>query len=231
MNTPPSRLTVRRGKSPQSEYTLPEQTVIIGREPINDIMFQELEISRRHASISFREGKHTIEDLKSTNGTFVNGRRISTPVVLTSGDVIDLGDNVSMIYQGGFQEVEPSLQVPSEPTVRSGAAQPERPYAPPEGVPQYSEQAATAPPPTWQSSQPVPSAPAQYDPAASLEDQKTRRNIYIGCGCLLLLAVVGCIASFAYLDSYQGGELLYCQTFRPIWETIFGISDVAAHCG
>jgi pilus assembly protein CpaF len=242
MNMPASRLIVRRGKSPQSEYTLSDKTVVIGREAINDIMFQELEISRRHASISLSGGKYLIEDLSSTNGTFVNGRRINSPVVMTSGDVIDLGDNVSFIFQSGVPptdetRADSSPGITDESTVQGGGEPSEPPYAPPSEVPQYSGQPAATPPPTppptWQTSQPAypPPDAAQFGAVPPPAEQKDRRRLYIGCGCLILLLAVGCIASFAFLDSYQGGDQLYCQTFRPIWEVVFGVSRVAAGCG
>ncbi|MFN2188614.1 MAG: FHA domain-containing protein [Candidatus Promineifilaceae bacterium] len=237
MNMPASRLIVRRGKTPEPEYTLSEQTVVIGREAINDIMFQELEISRRHASISFSGGKYLIEDLNSTNGTFVNGRRISTPVVLTSGDVVDLGDNVSFIFQSGAPatdqtRVDSSPKITDEATVQGSGASREPVYAPPPDVPQYGEQPPAPPPSTWQTDQKAAATPdpTQYSAIPPAAEQKDRRQLYIGCGCLILLVVVGCIATFAFLDSYQGGDLLYCQTFKPIWEVIFGASRVAAGC-
>ncbi len=236
MNTSVFRLIVRRGKSPQREYILSEQAVIIGREAINDIMLQELEISRRHASITFVGGRHTIEDLNSTNGTFVNGRRISTPVVLRDGDVIDLGDTVSLVYQGPAQIAEATLVdsdpgIVDQPTVQRKEEATEAQYAPPSEVPQYSQQQSPTPVPTYQTSQ---ESFQQLDP----EDirplpppaRRERRKLYIGCGCLVLLLIVGCIASYAYMDSYQNGDLLYCQSLRPIWETVFGVGRVAAIC-
>ncbi len=234
---PASRLIVRQGNSPQSEYALSEKTVVIGREAINDIMFQELEISRRHASITFVNGQYTIEDLASTNGTFVNGRRISSPVVLGDGDVLDLGDTVSLIFQSGVPaaevtRVDTAVGVTGEPTVQGETAAPEPPYVPPAEVPQYSQQSTPTPAPTWQTSQPAypPPTPAQFGAVPPPAEKRSRRNLYVGCGCLVLLLAVGCIASFAFLDSYQSGDLLYCQTFRPIWEVIFGVSRVAAGC-
>ena len=233
MNTPASRLIVRRGKTPQPEYSLTDQTVVIGREAINDIMFQELEISRRHASISFAGGQYTIEDLASTNGTFVNGRRISTPTMLSDGDVLDLGDSVSLVFAAvpasditRAETTSGEISQPPEP----GASEPE--YAPPQEVPQFSQPTAQTPQPTWQTSQPSYPAPdpTQMAPMPPPAEKRDRRRLYIGCGCLVLLLLAGCVATYAFLDSYQGGDFLYCQTFRPIWEVVFGVSRVAAGC-
>jgi pilus assembly protein CpaF len=238
MNESTSRLIVRRGKSPQSEYALSEQAVILGREAINDIMLQELEISRRHASITFVDGRHIIADLDSTNGTFVNGRRISTPITLRDGDVIDLGDSVSLVYSSPTQPDEATIvesmqaigdMEAVEPSSEPAQAQ----YQPPPEVPQFSQQQASpAPAPTWEVSD-SPSSyedPAQFTPVAPPKERRDRRRLYFGCGCLVLLLVFGCIASFAALDAYQDGDLLYCQSLRPIWETIFSEARLVATC-
>jgi pSer/pThr/pTyr-binding forkhead associated (FHA) protein len=56
------------------------------------------EISRAHARVTFdRSGFCAIEDLGSTNGTFVNGRRIVTPTTLAPGDAIELGTTTLVV--------------------------------------------------------------------------------------------------------------------------------------
>ena len=236
MNESTSRLIVRRGKSPQSEYALSEQAVIMGREAINDIMLQELEISRRHASITFVDGRHIIEDLDSTNGTFVNGRRISTPITLRDGDLIDLGDTVSLVYSSPTQPDDATLvelegEIVGVEAVEPSSEPAQAQYQPPPEVPQFSQQ-QVPPAPIWEVSESSVSRadPAQIAPVAPPKERRDRRRLYIGCGCLVLLLVFGCIASFAALDAYQDGDLLYCQSLRPIWEVIFSEARLIATC-
>ena len=73
-----------------------ESRMVIGRDPECDIWIDDPGLSRRHASIRLvADGSQptaVIEDLKSTNGTFVEGRRVTTPVPLVDGDVIRIGD-------------------------------------------------------------------------------------------------------------------------------------------
>ena len=73
-----------------------ETRMVIGRDPECAIWIDDPGLSRRHASIRLiADGIHpaaVIEDLKSTNGTFVEGRRVTTPVTLVDGDVIRIGD-------------------------------------------------------------------------------------------------------------------------------------------
>ncbi|MEM7344075.1 MAG: FHA domain-containing protein [Chloroflexota bacterium] len=99
MSTPKPRLVVRRGPNPDHVYLLQNDTTIVGREPINDAMFPDPEVSRRHCRIVQQKGEYFIEDLNSTNGTFVNGRRIFEITRLSSGDIIDFGETVRVVFE------------------------------------------------------------------------------------------------------------------------------------
>lgn len=70
--------------------------ITIGRANENDLTIDNLLLSRQHAIIAFTNKRHTITDLDSINGTFVNGNKVNKHI-LEPGDVITLGD-VSMIY-------------------------------------------------------------------------------------------------------------------------------------
>ena len=68
----------------------------LGRHPLSDVRFdvdRDLDVSSRHAGIVRHGETFVVRDLGSTNGTFVNGARISGDVVLADGDVIGLGQN------------------------------------------------------------------------------------------------------------------------------------------
>jgi len=64
----------------------------LGRAEDNDIRIENQYVSSKHAAIYKRGRKFFLEDLKSTNGTFLNGKRIKKPVVLRNGDVIKVGE-------------------------------------------------------------------------------------------------------------------------------------------
>jgi pSer/pThr/pTyr-binding forkhead associated (FHA) protein len=64
--------------------------VVIGREGA-DLTIEDPELSRRHARVRPVDGGVEVEDLGSTNGTFVNGARVTTPRRLTRGDVVRVG--------------------------------------------------------------------------------------------------------------------------------------------
>lgn len=72
----------------------------IGRDPDNDLVLDDRRISRRHAEIRLRLGRFTLYDLDSTNGTYVNGRRVAE-VVLQPGDRIQIGGTELVVQQDG----------------------------------------------------------------------------------------------------------------------------------
>ncbi len=72
-------------------------TLALGRAPDSDVVLDDRRVSRRHAEVRLRLGRHTLYDLGSTNGTFVNGKRVSE-VALSEGDRITLG-GATLIYR------------------------------------------------------------------------------------------------------------------------------------
>jgi pSer/pThr/pTyr-binding forkhead associated (FHA) protein len=85
-------LEVVAGNAPGTEIEV-EEELLIGRQATGaGTLGEDVEISRRHAQISRdADGAFVIEDLGSTNGTFVNGERIEAPTRLGDGDRIEVG--------------------------------------------------------------------------------------------------------------------------------------------
>jgi pSer/pThr/pTyr-binding forkhead associated (FHA) protein len=65
--------------------------VIIGRSQGCDAVIPDPTLSGRHARFSYHHQQWWLEDLQTTNGTFLNGQMVSEPVVITSGDAILCG--------------------------------------------------------------------------------------------------------------------------------------------
>jgi hypothetical protein len=70
--------------------SLGQDPVLIGRDPQNDLVLDDRRVSRKHAEVRLRLGRYTLYDLQSTNGTYVNGRRVAERV-LDDGDKISIG--------------------------------------------------------------------------------------------------------------------------------------------
>src|SRR3990172_1939093 len=96
---PSFRLVVRRGPQPNQQFLLTRETVTIGRDITNDIVINDPEISRHHSRLVRTPTGYTLEDLRSTNGTFANRQRISSPVQLSNGDTIGLGETVTLTFE------------------------------------------------------------------------------------------------------------------------------------
>jgi EmrB/QacA subfamily drug resistance transporter len=90
---PTGRLRVIDGPNAGRLIALGDETVL-GRDNSADVVLADSigELSRRHARIGRRGGEVTLEDLGSTNGTFLNGRRIQRPEALSAGDRIRVGE-------------------------------------------------------------------------------------------------------------------------------------------
>ena len=63
----------------------------VGRGPELDLVLRDPEASRRHARFETRNGVVYVDDLKSRNGTFLNGRRVGEAIEVREGDAVDVG--------------------------------------------------------------------------------------------------------------------------------------------
>ncbi|RME70073.1 MAG: FHA domain-containing protein [Chloroflexi bacterium] len=114
-------VVVRQGVQAGMRFPILAHQVVLGREESTDITLQDPEASRRHALISWQGGQYVIEDLGSTNGTFVNGVQITGPQTLQPGDSIGIGQTTLVFHLEGEQARRP----PSAPMPQYAAAQPE----------------------------------------------------------------------------------------------------------
>jgi len=72
-------LTVQQGPQRGQRFSVVKDSIILGRVAGSDVVISDPEVSRRHASITWERGQPVIRDLGSTNGTFVNGVRLTGP--------------------------------------------------------------------------------------------------------------------------------------------------------
>lgn len=197
------RLVVRRGPQPNQVYELNKDIITIGRDITNDIVINDPEVSRHHMRLTRGAGGFTLEDLGSTNGTFINGQRLTGAKPLNNGDMVGLGETVTLAYEMvGAQPVEAP---PASPFAR----QPDPAPVAPE--PSYYEQPAQQPQqPAYSYNQPAyGEAPLQgppgyedYDPYAVREgdSRNTMRWVLIGCVGLSLFCCCATVAGLVIID-------------------------------
>ena len=184
------RLVQSQGPQPGQTFMLDQDVLTLGRDPHNDIVINDPQVSRQHARIMRQGDLMIVENTGSTNGTFVIGMRLTGPHALANGDVIGLGDAVTLTYYGASSI--PTEPLAEQPTASMGHMS----YEPPPPPPAY-----TAPPPPTYIAEPSPVAPP-------VEEKKSRTGLWIGCGCLILLVIIACVGVFV-LD--------YLQMLPPIF--------------
>jgi len=86
-----AKLVVASGKSAGRSIALKHGKLLIGRAEECDVRPLGEEVSRRHCAVVEEAGRVTVEDLKSRNGTHVNGVRIAAKVTVADGDIIRVG--------------------------------------------------------------------------------------------------------------------------------------------
>ncbi len=185
-----SRLIVRTGPNPGTVFDLAKEVTMLGRDVTNDIPIGDAEISRQHARLTRTPGGMVLEDLGSTNGTFVNGERLASPRLLRAGDTVGFGENVTLTFESTAPEAAATVMGPA-----ARGAPPARPATPP------PPRAATPPP----APAPVAGMPAAEMPAEQTAGGRSRW-LLAGCGCLLVL--LACIGFIAFMDSFYP-DVLY----------------------
>jgi hypothetical protein len=153
--------------------------VAIGRQE-GDLVVEDPEVSRRHAVLRRSGGSVVVEDLDSTNGTFVNGERIRTPMTLGPGDQVRVGRTTL--------EIEPDQR--ADDTIVSTPLRPDQipsSEAPPSGGLVAEEQE--------DATQPLPSRTSE---SGTRPARSNRR--WLGVGAVLLAVLVGVIAYAALVD-------------------------------
>jgi pilus assembly protein CpaF len=87
-------LNIREKGGSAERLDFEKDVVTIGRVPGNDIVLPKGNVSKQHSKIVNKDGKFIVLDMKSTNGTFVNGKKIDAPQVIRPTDKIYIGDFV-----------------------------------------------------------------------------------------------------------------------------------------
>lgn len=98
------KITIRLDGELIQEVSLTKNRTTLGRRPYNDVVLANLAVSGRHACLVQQDRQVTIEDLDSTNGTYVNGRAVKK-LVLQENDTIEIGQfKIIFSFESGTHE-------------------------------------------------------------------------------------------------------------------------------
>ncbi len=204
------RLVMKTGPNPGQIIPLDKTEYILGRDLSNDIVVNDSEVSRKHTKIYVFGQGFVVEDMGSTNGTFVNGQRISGPHTLIPGELIALGDQTTYLFE--VAEVDEDATRVAAPPMQQVPQ------------PQYQVPSQQAPRPTPVQVPPVPSQSSpNYSgnvPSASsyIEPPKKKRRVGLIILIIILLMLCACIVFWVAVDQLNW----YCDLFPGIMNAIFG---------
>jgi hypothetical protein len=206
------QFVMHSGPSTGKIYPLEAPEIIIGRDASNVIAINDPEVSRKHAKLILQNTAYVIQDLGSTNGTFINGQRITTPQELKQGDTVTLGENIVLMFETAF---DPNATVVASAQAQMTVAPVRKPVptpAPaPAPVPTPISPPSTAPVDVFTSQAPAGPALKATVPA------KKKFPIWLIIVIVILLIICACVGVILIIDQFS----LWCSVI-PWLVPLFG---------
>jgi hypothetical protein len=201
MSAPAYQLVLRSGPTPGTVFSLEKANMFIGRDLGNDIVINDAEVSRRHARLVMQGDSYVIEDLGSTNGTSVNGQRLTGPRLLKSGDAVTFGEKLNLAFEQVLTSPEATVMAPRQAVPQAVVS----PIPPPAVQPRVQPAVQPARPPV---SVPPPAyagyVPAGPPPAA----QKKKFPVWVIILIVVVLVLIcACAVTLWYIDT----NFLWCK--------------------
>ncbi len=211
------RLVMRTGPNPGQIIPLDKTEFILGRDLNNEIVINDSEVSRKHSKIYVFGQGFVIEDLGSTNGTFVNGQRIGGPHNLIPGELIALGDQTTLLFEVAEVD-EDATKISSSPVQSVPQPTPITPQ-PQYYEPQYQQPVQAAPVSSQPvQSQPIPSYTGNVPSSVPPSKPKKKRRIWLILIILILLMLCACVVFWVVVDQFNW----YCDLFPGVMNAVFG---------
>ena len=183
-----------------------ERDMLVGRHQDAEILLQSTDISRKHAALLFRDDHIWVKDLKSTNGTFVNGERVEQEqeIELHDGDMLQFASFMFMIlaperYKADLPEidVEPVTTVPHDQGMPSIAERAAETGITRDGMPQQVSIPKPAPIPenvqVEAVAEPKP-MPMQEPVSRVAQEKEQQKNASVGLISIIILVILAVIA-------------------------------------
>jgi hypothetical protein len=233
------RLVLLSGSGAGTEYPLEKSEIFLGRDLSNDVVINDPEVSRQHARLVLSGNTFAMEDRGSTNGTFLRGQRLSGPVLLNPGEIITIGEKVTLRFEAApidpnatvaaFRRpaAEPSAPVsqpfvPQQPVVPHVPAQqpvsqpyvPQQYVAPQPAAPQYVPQQPAAP--QYVQPQPVQRAYAPAPAYQAPEVPKKKSGWLVALLVVVGVLLIFCIIPWVLIEITDS----YCALFPGVFNSI-----------
>ena len=106
-----SYLVVFEGANPVARHAVGADALTIGRNPARDIVITDGKVSRLHLRVALVGGDVVVEDLGSSNGTYLDGRRLSGPTILPPNHWVQLGHHLLKHERRSHREVEREIEL------------------------------------------------------------------------------------------------------------------------
>lgn len=194
------QLVIRSGAGAGKVLPLDKSELHVGRDVTNDLVISDEKVSRRHARLYSEGDQYVVEDLGSTNGTFINGARLSGPHLLRAGEQITFGETSIVSYER--TEEDPNATVMSTFAAAPSTVHPPRPAS------SADQPAGQKPGDRGYISSQVPLARNDFEAAPPQAAQKKKpKTALIIILIIIALFICGCAAVMFYIDSQN----LYCS--------------------
>lgn len=213
------KLIIQSGTGTGTEFPLEKNELFLGRDLTSDLVINDPEVSRRHLRLVLDGATYRLEDLGSTNGTFIHGQRLAAPILLKPGEVITLGEKVVLRYE--VISTDPNATVVVQRGVSSNTQQRDTPVVPPAQVqtpvaPPPSVPAPVIAPPAARPTPPISAVPAYQQPAAQVPPAgmapKKKSSALVIILILVGILVLFCIVPWIIIDLTNS----YCNLFPGI---------------
>ncbi|MDR2249826.1 FHA domain-containing protein [Acinetobacter sp.] len=200
------KLQAITGEITGQEITV-DRDMLVGRHQDADLLLQAAEISRRHAALLLKDQVLWVQDLNSSNGTFVNDIRIEQEKQLHDGDIVQFASFKFSVLASAQKsidlpeiEAEPVQTVPTQdlsdqgmPSLAERAAEVEVRH---DGMPQNISIPKPAPIPEGVDLNAQPQAPIAFDEPVSrvAEEKEQQKNASVGLITIIILVILAVLA-------------------------------------
>lgn len=216
------KLIIQSGTGTGTEFPLEKSELFLGRDLTSDLVINDPEVSRRHLRLVMDGATYRLEDLGSTNGTFIRGQRLATPALLKPGDIITLGEKIVLRYE--VVSNDPNATVVAPRGASSNVQLGQTPVMPP--APVVSPAAAPTPfiappapviaPPPARVTPAISSIPAYQQPNMQVpppgQAPKKKNKALIIILILVGVMVLLCVVPWIIIDLTNS----YCSLFPGI---------------